>query len=207
MPKTTRAPYHHGFLKESFVEAAIEYLEKNGVARLSLREVAAAIGVSHNAPYRHFKGKDALLEAMAVIGYQKIEAICHQAAQDYPRDPIQQLVEAGTRYVLHAIKHPELHNLLFGANIKSSASSVELKQAAHKAVMALVRIIENGQAASLYQDRPAEQMALASLSAVHGLSQFALAGHLKDSVLTTKEVRSYCANVADMVLHGLLKRK
>ena len=206
MPKRKTSSYHHGFLKNTFVEAAIQCLERNGIAKLSLREVAVSTGVSHNAPYRHFKGKDALLEAIAIIGYQKIEALCDKAALRYPDDPIKQLVEAGAQYVLLAVKHPQLHNLLFGANIKSSPGRDELKQAAQNAIQALVRIIENGKAKDLYQDRASDEMALAALSAVHGLSQFALAGHLKDSPLIEKEIRNYSAMVADMLLHGMLKR-
>ena len=206
MPKSKKPSYHHGFLKISLVKGAIQYLEKHGIAKLSLREVAAAIGVSHNAPYRHFKGKDALLESIAIIGYQQIEALCNKAAQQFPDHPIKQLVEAGTQYVLLAVKNPQLHNLLFGANILSSAGSVDLKQAAQNAIQALVQIIENGKAKNLYRDHATDEMALASLSAVHGLSQFALAGHLKERRLTEKEIRHYSAMVADVILHGMLKR-
>lgn len=41
---------------------------------LSLRELARRIGVSQNAPYRHFLSRDDLLEAIAAVGYEEVAA-------------------------------------------------------------------------------------------------------------------------------------
>jgi len=56
--------YHHGDLRNALIEAGIAYINKNGTNQLSLRKVAAECGVSHTAPYSHFKDKEDLLEAM-----------------------------------------------------------------------------------------------------------------------------------------------
>lgn len=43
-------------------------------AGLSLREVAKVAGVSHDAPYRHFRDKAALLRVLAQAGFERLAA-------------------------------------------------------------------------------------------------------------------------------------
>ena len=60
--------YHHGDLRAATLHAAAELLEKKGPDAVVLREVARLAGVSHNAPYRHFPSREALLAALAAEG-------------------------------------------------------------------------------------------------------------------------------------------
>ena len=53
--------YHHGDLKRQLLETAIQTISQKGFDGLSLRGVAAACGVSHNAAYRHFESKEQLI--------------------------------------------------------------------------------------------------------------------------------------------------
>jgi len=50
-------PYHHGNLREALLEAAIRLIAEVGPTAFTLREVARRAGVSHNAPYRHFRDR------------------------------------------------------------------------------------------------------------------------------------------------------
>ena len=68
--KPETRPYHHGDLRSALLAAAERTLRDKGTsASLSLRELARDIGVSHAAPGRHFKDKQALLNALALVGY------------------------------------------------------------------------------------------------------------------------------------------
>ena len=62
--KKPKGHYHHGDLKAALIEAAAVILETRGLEALSLREAARRAAVSEAAPYRHFKDKAALLEAV-----------------------------------------------------------------------------------------------------------------------------------------------
>jgi AcrR family transcriptional regulator len=62
--KKAKGHYHHGDLKAALIEAAAVILETRGLDALSLREAARRAGVSEAAPYRHFKDKAALLDAV-----------------------------------------------------------------------------------------------------------------------------------------------
>ncbi|WP_291410022.1 TetR/AcrR family transcriptional regulator [Actinophytocola sp.] len=50
--------------RESLVDAATALLDEGGVAAVTLREVGRQVGVSHNAPYKHFASKELLLAAV-----------------------------------------------------------------------------------------------------------------------------------------------
>ena len=73
--------YHHGDLKNALIQAGIEILSIEGVKGLSLRRVAKRAGVSHAAPYAHFKDKQALVAAISTEGYKKLFAQLTQIDQ------------------------------------------------------------------------------------------------------------------------------
>ena len=96
-------PYHHGDLHQEILCAACDLLEENNIASLSLRAVAKKVGVSHTAPYRHFKDKESLLAGVAAVGYKQLAAQLAIAVESHPTDPAAQLREAGYRYVQMAL--------------------------------------------------------------------------------------------------------
>src|ERR1700677_3914321 len=51
--------------RDALVDAAVQLLDEGGPEAVTLREVGHRAGVSHNAPYKHFTGKEALLAAVA----------------------------------------------------------------------------------------------------------------------------------------------
>ena len=70
----TDQPYHHGKLREALLARAREVIEEAGVEGLSLRQLARDLGVSHAAPGKHFRDKQALLDALALDGFRSMNA-------------------------------------------------------------------------------------------------------------------------------------
>src|SRR3954451_10113690 len=64
--------YHHGILRSELLEQAEQTLRERGAGELSLRELAREVGVSHAAPRRHFRDKQALLDALATNGFERL---------------------------------------------------------------------------------------------------------------------------------------
>src|SRR5580658_1074366 len=93
-------PYHHGNLKPALLEAAVELIAEVGPAAFTLREVARRAGISHNAPYRHFREKDELLAAVATEGFERLaEALVKPGTGTRARGPkpaLRRLHTAGT---------------------------------------------------------------------------------------------------------------
>jgi AcrR family transcriptional regulator len=61
-------------LRAACLRAAMELLEENGATVLSLRAVARRAGVSPGAPYLHYEARDALISAVAAVGYREVAA-------------------------------------------------------------------------------------------------------------------------------------
>ena len=80
--RPAKAGYHHGELRETLVAAGLAILEEGGdPASLGLREAARRAGVSAMAPYRHFSDKDALLAAVATVGFDRLRVDLEAADQ------------------------------------------------------------------------------------------------------------------------------
>ena len=67
----TARPYHHGNLRAALLERGRAHAAPSG-GELSLRELAREVGVSHAAPRRHFADKQALLDALAEDGFERL---------------------------------------------------------------------------------------------------------------------------------------
>ena len=154
--------YHHGDLRPALLRAAGKVLEKRGIGAISLRRLARLAGVSHNAPYRHFADREALLAAMAADGFAELEARLKSTTGR----------EIGEAYVRFALEHPQRFRLMFGGPLRLERYA-ELRAAAGRAYELLVAAIraEPGIA-------DAETAAAAAWSLVHGLAHLLLDGHL-----------------------------
>src|ERR1700758_3123358 len=111
-----KKPYHHSNLREVLLASAVQLIAEAGPSGFTLREVARRAGVSHNAPYRHFQDRDALLAAGAAQGYLELNDAMIEAA-DQASDPLNQLKRAGLAYVAFALRRPEHFTVMFEAPI------------------------------------------------------------------------------------------
>ena len=72
MTRQMRESYRRGNVKQDAIKIAIDLIEQNGQQKLSIRQVAAKLGVAHRALYNHFANRDALLNAVATQGYDDL---------------------------------------------------------------------------------------------------------------------------------------
>lgn len=105
--------YHHGDLKKEMIQKGIQLLNESGYEGFSLRKVAAMCGVSHSAPYKHFRSKDELLAAIIREVSGSFAAALEEAVQLYPDDMENQIVELGKRYVKFMVENPDYMRFIF----------------------------------------------------------------------------------------------
>ena len=105
--------YHHGDLKAELIREGLLILDKEGYEGLSLRKVAKACGVSQTAPYRHFKDKNELINAIRVEALRAFNERLERAVNKYPDNPARQLDEMGVAYIQFFVENPEYLRLLF----------------------------------------------------------------------------------------------
>ena len=146
--------YHHGDLPAALLRAAGKALEQKGVASLSLRDAARRAGVSHNAPYRHFPDREALLAALASEGFAMLAE--RLRGQHGPG--------LGVAYVQFALQHPQRFRLMFGGVSGDGAEQA-------------YRVVRDA-----FKELPrADVAAAAAWSLMHGLAQLLLEGHLPEA--------------------------
>lgn len=139
----TEGSYHHGNLRAALLERAEAVLAESGVDGLSLRALARDLGVSHAAPSRHFRDRQALLDALAVSGFTRLNERLRTAAES-PGPVAARLAELGRAYVDFAVTHAPLLNLMFTAK-HADDSSAELKELGHRSLEATAELIAQAQ--------------------------------------------------------------
>ena len=162
-------PYHHGDLRVALLRAAAELLAEQGEAAISLREVARRAQVSHNAPYRHFADREALLAALAEQGFNELLEHMRVVAQGEQGQAV--LAALGRCYVDFALQRRGLFRLMFTGTLERNRYPALLE-----AAQALHRQLEQAVAALV-----ADAEGIVSLSAwslVHGLAQLLLEGQV-----------------------------
>lgn len=101
-------------LTEQLLAVALAALRDQPVERLSLRQVAQQVGVSHQAPYVHFGDKRTFLAAVAGTGLRSAATVATRAVESAgadPRDRLHALVDA---YLEFIESQPHLHDLAYG---------------------------------------------------------------------------------------------
>ena len=86
-------------------------LRKEGIAAVTTRRVAGELGLTPMALYRHFRGKDALVQALVEIGFAHWERRLARAVK--ARSPRRRLDNALAAYRDFALAEPRLFELMF----------------------------------------------------------------------------------------------
>ena len=196
-------PYHHGDLHREILCAARDLLEENNIASLSLRAVAKKVGVSHTAPYRHFKDKESLLAGIAGEGFKEMTTQLTEAVNLHPGDPSAQLQAAGHRYVKLVAENPQCVQLMFGGILPCDDTYPETRESGDMAFDALKMIIKEGQALGVFKKGDVELMALTTWSGIHGLSLLLISGSIDETASTPVDVRSLTTAITTLMLEGL----
>ena len=197
-------PYHHGDLRRALIQAGSQMIEDRGISGLSLRGVARVAGVSHTAPYRHFRDKADLLAAIAQVGFEQLTEKAGRAAKRHCDDPKEQFVAASVQYILFGVNHPRMAHLLFGGVINMRTAPRSLKQASWAAFELVQTIINNGKAAGLFRNRDTMALAVTTWSGIHGLAQLISGGYLTRLAATERQVEALSRMVCQLILAGIL---
>jgi AcrR family transcriptional regulator len=163
--------YQHGNLREALVQAGMKLLSEGGVEDLSLRAAAQLAGVSHAAPYRHFKDKNALVAAVAEQGFRLLSASLRAGEQAAAGGTVRERLRGqGQGYVKFAIEHPGYLGIIFGGVLDGKLTTPELKAAGQQAYHALRDLVAEGITRGELRTADPDAVSLAVWSMVHGLS-------------------------------------
>ena len=156
-------------LREACLLEAIAIIETAGVERLSLREVSRRLGISHQAPYKHFASRDHLLAEIVARTFDGFSA--HLESRPRHADPFDDMETLGIACFTYAEENPLQYRLMFETPLPDPGEHPAMKAAAQRAFGLLVTAIEqlplDGPRAR--RDAPVDLDALFVWSAIHGL--------------------------------------
>ncbi len=199
---TDKKAYHHGDLKAVLLDETARILRDEGEDALSLRRLAANVGVSRTAPYHHFKDKQNLLGAVAEEGFLRfnrtMKAVLAQGRGKGGEQLMRDYVKA---YVDFAVGNSEYYDLMYGSKLwRSESLTTSLLSSARSTLRSDVERIQ------LLQDRGLVAKKLDPLrftqvawGMLHGISRLLIDGIYTDSASATR----ICETAADMLWQQL----
>lgn len=188
--------YQHGDLRPALIQAGLKLLGDEGVQGLSLRAAAQLAGVSHAAPYRHFRDKSALVAAIAEEGFHLLtERLRGEIAACGSSDLWTRLRAAGTGYVSFAIEHPAHFKIIFGSGHADvigggTGAPQSLRSAGEEAYNVLRELIAEGVRRGKIRHGDVDELCLSAWALVHGLGMLIVdvnVGGLRDKPSAVRE--------------------
>ena len=154
-------------LRDACIAAAREAIARHGIESLSLRDVARRLGVSHQAPYKHYPSRDHLLAEVMRRSFQQFAQ--HLDAREHFDDAYQDLESLGRQYLSYAQQQPLEYRLMFGAPWPAAAEHADLLHQSTHAFDILRQVLRRIHARSAKQQERVDLDAMFVWSTLHGL--------------------------------------
>lgn len=182
--------------RERLCEAAERLFAEKGPEAVTMRQLAAELGVSPMTPYRYFKDKDDILAAVRTSGFDRFaEAL--EAARAKPGSPRAKGVAVGAAYVDFAFEHPQTYKLMFDLNQPNDGDYPELERAGARASDTMSQYVRVLVDEGVLQGDPVEIGAMFWVAS-HGAVSLALAGKI-----TQERARVLIAEMNSAISRGL----
>jgi AcrR family transcriptional regulator len=200
-----RKAYHHGDLRKAALEQALQHINRTRDVSFTLRELAAGLGVSSTALYRHFDGKLALLAAVAEEGYRELLRRFDADAGTQAAAPLDLMAARGRAYVLFAVAFPAHFRVMFLPQLREAGAFpalAELRQQVYGRLEAALEVLQRN---DLLSGADLRDIALTSWATVHGLASLLVDGQVRMEAGTpSKEIRALLDRVLTVQAEGFL---
>jgi len=162
--------------RERLCEAAERLFAERGPDAVTMRQLAAELGVSPMTPYRYFEDKDDILAAVRANGFNRFAEALEKARESVTGAHARGSA-VGEAYVAFALEHPHAYKLMFDFNQPHVEKYPELVAAGRRAQKTMTGYVEDALAEGLMSG-DAEQIGLMFWAAIHGAVILELAGML-----------------------------
>lgn len=193
-----KAPYHHGDLRRSLCEEALQVIRTDGIAALSLRRLAERVGVSQTALYHYFRNKEDLLLVVGEAAIEDFNRHLFAALDAGDGDRLEAFVVAYLRY---ARDNPEVYELIFGRASWKDARPHAFHQTARASIRRYSSLIQGLQERSVIpSDVNVLRLVQVGWATLHGLSRM-----YNDGLAFTAEAIEDIGLHAARILRGTLQ--
>jgi AcrR family transcriptional regulator len=197
-PGTRRGRTPSADIERELLAAAEAVLVRDGPGGLTVRAVAAEAGIAPMGVYNRLGGKDGLVDALLIRGFDRLRAACDATAGP---DATARFYDAGRRYREFALANPHFYAIMFEDAIPHEFDNPEVGEHAIAAFHALVRIVEVSAVAGVIAAPDPVEVAQQIWSVIHG----AVALELKGLVQTPDPAATYRALLGTL-FQGLAPR-
>lgn len=162
---------------QRLVSTAKALLDQGGESAVTLRAIAHAVGLSHNAPYKHFADRKTILAAVAIDDFKAITAMFAEIRRTRAK-PMNKLKKSLEQFVRYSQDYPARYHLLF-SDPDIGSSGGELQAAALASFAEFAAIVGECQAAEQMPQVPNAQLTGLLYASVHGLIELQFGGRLR----------------------------
>ncbi len=188
-------------LKEACVRAAHEVIAERGIESLSLRDVARKLGVSHQAPYRHYPSRDHLLAEVMRRCFEGFAQ--HLDARRHFEEPEADLESLGRQYLGYAMAHPLEYRLMFGTPWPEPAEYPALVKDAKHAFDVLRTVLRRMHGASASARAAVDLDPMFIWSTMHGLASITQGNVMEQLALAPKVRAQTVGHAMKMVANAM----
>ncbi|RMF12336.1 MAG: TetR/AcrR family transcriptional regulator [Candidatus Dadabacteria bacterium] len=200
--KATGSPTARGeATRERLLRAAVELVEQGGFEALTMRALARRCGVSHNAAYRHFADREAILVAVGEQGFRELTRRMREALAA-ESDTEQAAIAVGCAYIRFALDHPVPYRLMFGDGLHQVSSRKALLGAGLASFQTVLDVLADLLDTDGARSRPPGEVAVAAWSLIHGFASLVLSGLIPLDRDDTAAIEQHMRRLHEVFLHG-----
>jgi AcrR family transcriptional regulator len=189
-------------VERELLAAAEAVLVREGPGGLTVRAVAAEAGIAPMGVYNRLGGKDGMVDALLIRGFDRLRATVERARDDTSEPSMRaRFINCGLSYRAFALANPHFYAIMFEDAVQHKHDNPVVGDHAAACFGALVSIVELFAAAGLIAAPDSVEVAQQIWSAVHG----AVALELKGLVLTPDPQYTY-QQFLTTVMRGLAPR-
>ena len=165
--------------------AAYVVIAEQGIEKLSLRDIARRLGVSHQAPYKHYPSRDHLLAEVMRRCFERFAQFLDGAQAG--ADPQQDMALLGQAYLRYALDNPLEYRLMFGTPWPSTAEHPALLHDARHSFNVLRKAIARTRTNDKKTPSQNDLDALFVWSSMHGLATI-MQSNVMDRLALSRQV-------------------
>jgi AcrR family transcriptional regulator len=172
---------------QRIASAARRLLDREGAEAVTMRRVAEAVGITPMAVYRHYPDRAGLLNSLANQGFEELAV--QLAGKRFSGSVEQRLTRMADIYVDHALKSPQLFELMFLKPREGARRFPrDFKVGASPTANLMVDVIREGMESGEFRKDDAWEIVFEMGALSHGLIMLYLGGRMDVSPARFREL-------------------
>ncbi|MBS1800083.1 MAG: TetR/AcrR family transcriptional regulator [Acidobacteria bacterium] len=184
---------------ERIIAAARELLSVDGIEGVTMRRVAAEVGITPMALYRHFPNRDGLLNALADEGFAGLSEKLNRLR--LTGEPERQLIRILDVFLDHAFEKPRLFELMFLTKREGARRFPEdFKAGRSPTANASAEVLARGMETAHFAKDDVWEIVFETGALVQGLVMLYLGGRVS---MTPSQFRAFCHRSFGRYMNGI----